>query len=609
MTTSIRKKISANSQPGSILIINDSISESERINSILKSRNYQILIALDKKMIDEAISQNTYDLIILDMELSDMKADDILEELKKNPNTSDVHILVMSSLDDANSLSRLIKIGANEFFLKPFIEEQLLLKVDSLIDVRNKVKQINYERKILQEYKDTVDQSSIVSKTDKNGIITFANDKFCDISGYRRDELIGKSHNIIRHPDMRREVFKELWTTIKKGNIWEGIVKNRKKDGSHYWVKTVINPIIDNYGNIIEFIGIRTDITELEEYKQLLQQKFYITDKNFKENFHYAKQYENSINSMMAILKTDTENNIIHANEKFCSLSGYDLEELVGRKCTEFRATHHRARGDCENIAKELKKGKRVNRVLENISKNGDSFIAETLFCPITDVDGKQTQFLEVMHDITQVVKLNQEIIDTQKEIINTMGSIGEMRSKEAGLHVVRVAEFSYILAKLFGMSDDEAELLRLASPMHDIGKVGIEDSILNKPGMLSDEEFEIVKTHTELGYEMLKHSKRDILKASATVAYTHHERWDGKGYPKGLSGEDIPIFGRITAIADVFDALSHDRVYKKAWDDEKIFALFKKEKGKQFDPILLDLFLENIEMFLEARARLEDKG
>jgi len=246
---------------------------------------------------------------------------------------------------------------------------------------------------------------------------------------------------------------------------------------------------------------------------------------------------------------------------------------------------------------------------LTNTKKNGEEYIVDNLFYPIVDTKGEVVEHLQVMHDITEIVQLNKEIESTQKEVVLTMGAIGETRSKETGLHVKRVAEYSYLLAKLSGLSEEEASLLKQASPMHDIGKVGISDSILNKPGKLTDEEFDIMKSHAEIGYEMFKHSKREILKASATVAYTHHEKYNGKGYPNALTGEDIHIFGRITAIADVFDALGHDRVYKKSWPMEDILALFKKERGEHFDPHLVDLLFENLDKFLEIKESMcEDK-
>lgn len=212
-----------------------------------------------------------------------------------------------------------------------------------------------------------------------------------------------------------------------------------------------------------------------------------------------------------------------------------------------------------------------------------------------------------IKEGINQIESLNDEITNTQKEVIYTMGEIAETRSKETGNHVKRVAEYSKVLALKYGLDEKEAELLKLASPMHDIGKVGIPDSILNKPGKLTFDEFEIMKTHAQLGYDMLKYSSKPILKAASIVAYYHHEKYDGSGYPRGLKGEDIHIYGRITAIADVFDALGSDRVYKKAWEDERIFELFKEEKGKHFDPKLIDIFFENLDEIYKIRNMFKD--
>lgn len=212
-----------------------------------------------------------------------------------------------------------------------------------------------------------------------------------------------------------------------------------------------------------------------------------------------------------------------------------------------------------------------------------------------------------IKEGINQIESLNDEITNTQKEVIYTMGEIAETRSKETGNHVKRVAEYSKVLALKYGLDEKEAELLKLASPMHDIGKVGIPDSILNKPGKLTFDEFEIMKTHAQLGYDMLKYSSKPILKAASIVAYYHHEKYDGSGYPRGLKGEDIHIYGRITAIADVFDALGTDRVYKKAWEDERIFELFRDQKGKHFDPKLVDLFFDNLDEVYKIRDSFKD--
>ena len=199
------------------------------------------------------------------------------------------------------------------------------------------------------------------------------------------------------------------------------------------------------------------------------------------------------------------------------------------------------------------------------------------------------------------------EIDATQRELVYIMGVTGESRSKETGNHVKRVAEYSRLLAELYGLSEEECNILKDASPMHDLGKIAIPDAVLNKPGRFNEEERLIMDTHAELGYNILKNSERTLLKAAAVVAYEHHEKWNGTGYPNKIAGENIHIYGRITALADVFDALGSDRVYKKAWDDTRIFKLFEEERGEHFDPQLIDLFFENREAFLGIRDAFKD--
>jgi len=321
---------------------------------------------------------------------------------------------------------------------------------------------------LLRQYKDAVDRSSIVSKTGVGGRITYANDKFCEISGYSREELLGKPHNIVRHPDVSKAVFKEMWQTILDKKSWSGIVKNRKKNGDFYVVEATVNPILNHKGEIEEFIAIRNDITE--------------------------------------------------------------------------------------------------------------------------------------------VIKLHEELERTQEEMILKTGEIGEVRSQETGMHVKRVAKYSELLGRYYGLDETEVKQLTVASPMHDIGKVAIPDAILKKPGKLTDEEWEIMKTHAEIGYRLFKDSDKPLLQAAATIAYEHHEKYDGSGYPRGLKGEEIHIFGRITALADVFDALGRDRYYKKAWKDEEIFTLLRAERGKHFDPKLVDIFFAYLDEFLEIRDRFLDQ-
>ncbi|NKD54745.1 MULTISPECIES: HD domain-containing phosphohydrolase [unclassified Haematospirillum] len=205
----------------------------------------------------------------------------------------------------------------------------------------------------------------------------------------------------------------------------------------------------------------------------------------------------------------------------------------------------------------------------------------------------------------------NYNLIDlverTQKEVVQRLGEAVETRAMESSQHVRRVAEYSWILALAAGMPRRDAQVLLAASPLHDVGKIGIPDAILNKPGKLTDEEWEVMKTHAIIGEDMLIQSDLEILKCAAIIAGGHHERWDGTGYPRRLSGKIIPLPARITAIADVFDSLASDSVYKKAWPLERILQYFEESSGTQFDPSLVRILFEKLPDLLEARDRYRD--
>lgn len=206
-------------------------------------------------------------------------------------------------------------------------------------------------------------------------------------------------------------------------------------------------------------------------------------------------------------------------------------------------------------------------------------------------------------------IYLARDVVKTQKEVIYTLGEVVETRSKETANHVQRVAQMSKLLALKSGLGEKIADIVKMAAPMHDIGKIGMPDSIMSKAESLTFEEFEIIKTHPVIGYEILKKSDREIMQAAAIIAHEHHERWDGKGYPRGLKGEETHIYGRITAIADVFDALTHKRIYKPAWSHEEAAAYIKTQEGKHFDPILADLFAKNLNEFVAINQAYSDGG
>jgi len=203
-----------------------------------------------------------------------------------------------------------------------------------------------------------------------------------------------------------------------------------------------------------------------------------------------------------------------------------------------------------------------------------------------------------------QVQKRTAELEDTRLEIIRRLGLAAEYKDNETGLHVIRMSWYSKFLAEALGANQEWIDLLFRSSPMHDIGKIGIADNILLKPGRLVGEEWQEMMRHSQYGAKIIGEHQHPLFKMAKEIALYHHEKWDGSGYPEGLSGNDIPLSARIVAIADVYDALTSERPYKKAWTEEKALSLIQEESGKHFDPSLTPLFLDCMPKVREIQSR-----
>lgn len=206
-----------------------------------------------------------------------------------------------------------------------------------------------------------------------------------------------------------------------------------------------------------------------------------------------------------------------------------------------------------------------------------------------------------------QVGKATQEIRTRELETLLRLAKAGEYRDEETGGHILRMASFSRLIAERLGLSKNDCQVIETAAPMHDIGKIGIPDGVLLKPGKLDTEEFRTMQTHARIGYEILKDSPSKYLQMGAIIAYGHHEKFDGQGYPNGLVGEAIPLPARIVAVADVFDALTSKRPYKHAWSVQDAVEYLQTEQGRHFDPACVQAFLTQLDKVLHIRQQLQD--
>jgi PAS domain S-box-containing protein len=470
------QQVSEYAQGMSVLYVEDEPLIRENTKLLLETVFSCVEMASNGREGLERYSNKVFDVVITDILMPEMNGVNMIRKMKEI--NSSQRFIVTSACEESSYLLELINLGVAHFLLKPIQTEQIIQILHEVIkNIYNERKVVQFNAKIkndlvhqttlLEQYKEVVDLSSIVVQTDLNGKIVYVNEQFCKTSGYEADQIIEKGYTALCHPETGTEIYDNIWKTIRSKQPWKGILKNLKKNGEYYITDTTVKPILDEHGEIVDYISIS--------------------------------------------------------------------------------------------------------------------------------------------HDITELFDLNEEIWQTQHEMLSLLGEVGETRSNETGNHVRRVAKYARILGELYGLEEEETRLLYSASPMHDIGKIGISDAILLKPGKLDPDEYNVMKTHSTIGYDILKNSSRPLLQAAAIIAREHHEKWDGSGYPNALSGNDIHIYGRITALADVFDALSCERVYKKAWPMENIIEFVLSERGRHFDPDLVDMFMENIERFKEIAAKYQD--
>ena len=206
-----------------------------------------------------------------------------------------------------------------------------------------------------------------------------------------------------------------------------------------------------------------------------------------------------------------------------------------------------------------------------------------------------------------KVRERTQELRSTQLEIIHRLGHAAEYKDNETGYHIIRMSLYCGVIARALGMPPEEQEMLLRASPMHDVGKIGIPDRVLLKPGKLDADEWEIMKTHAAIGADLLAGSNSPLIQMASVIALTHHEKWNGNGYPRGLAAHDIPLVGRICAVCDVFDALTSERPYKHAWTVEASVAELVRGRSQHFDPELVDLFVANLPEILTIRSQYNE--
>lgn len=439
----------------------------------------------------------------------------------------------------------------------------------------------------LRQYMDSAPDGITVA--DGTGKYLEVNEPACKLLGYSKEEMLQMSVSDVISPDIDTDEF--FGDLIRNGSK-EGIITVQKKDKTQLPVAISSVRLPDGH-----YMGFFRDISERKKTEQE------------KELYYNAIQ---SLSQPMVI--TDTEGKILELNRAFSKMYGYSKKEVIGQAPNILNPGKkvYKNLGYTEKEYTELFRNLWTSiknpdlgtweDVIVNRRKDGSLLWVRLLINAVINEKKEISNFIGVPIDIS-ILREKEKMSKVQ--LYRTMADLAELRDNETGNHMRRVGIFSKLLAKSLDMPEKYCDDIEIFTPMHDIGKVGILDSILLAPRKLSKEEFEEMKKHTLLGHNIVKGNKELELVASITLH--HHERYDGKGYPHGLSGEKIPLSARITAIADVYDALRSKRPYKEEWPHEKAKAEIAKNAGTQFDPILVRIFMELDQDFDNAYQQLRD--
>lgn len=595
----LKKKDLSNLTTVRILYVEDDQETREELQLILEQYVDKLYTAQNGR--EGLILYKEYlpDIVVTDIQMPEMNGLSMAADIRLlNPEQP---IVILSAYNDVEYLFRALELEIKHYITKPISVERLLNKLSEISEQLNIVYELEQNRILLEQYRLLVDEKATMAKIDINGRITYVNRHFCELSGYSEEELLGQHYLFGFEKIEQKDFLADLKKSVLDKRKWQGILKKLTKAGSLYVVDVTVAPIVNALNEIEEYVALLVDMTEVYEKFERLSINL---KQDLKHQSHYLHEYQRALEIGTSLCVIDPDGTIISANQNFSSTLHYQSEELIGKSLCHFILEGEDFK---ERVLKKVKQQGYSSRVIKILDKEGAQHILSSIIVGIHNEEGGLHSLMSLSQDISDSIKLNEEIIETQKELIYVLGEVIENRSQETGLHIKRVALISELLARKYGLSEEYSSMIKVAAPLHDIGKVGIPDDILHKAGSLTAEEFEIMKKHAELGFQLLNKLDKPLIKMAATIAHEHHECYDGRGYPVGLCGEHIAIEARIVSLVDVFDALSSKRIYKEPWPDQEVFKYLNKNKGIRFDPELVDLFMVNIDEILEIRNRLRD--
>lgn len=586
-----------------VLIVNDRAAERLAIRTMLKPLHLAVVEAESGQAALRAVLRQPFAVIVMDVRMPTMDGYETAKLIRQRGSSVTPIIFATAFGRDETETATAYASGAVDFIFTPIQPDVLRAKISAFVDLFEQAQKLESSLRAITELNaklsDSEQRQRVILENVVDGVVT------ADPSGrieslnysaerlfaYAEEDIIGQPLEHLVAPEHQAALTDALHanrsaTDAHHAHAVTTETQGRRRDGSSFPMEADLSQVRigDRAFTICCVRDASTRAARVEEERargRALRS----------EAQRYRVAFEEApIGSMIA----DRKGRIERVSRAFCNMTGYTADELVGRAASHLTHPDDRVetsegaaallRGDARTYRAEQRWLHRTGRVLE----------VRLAVTAIRDDAEKVTQFFAQIEDVTDARRTSRELEAAQFEMLARLAGAAEFHDDETGEHTRRVGEISVTIAERLGLPQEQIDLIRLAAPLHDIGKIAMPDSVLGKRGKLTAEEFEQMKTHTTIGAKMLTGSSYELLVMAEQIALTHHERWDGSGYPAGLAGEAIPIEGRIVAVADVFDALTHTRPYKLAWRVADAVDEMLAESGVHFDPAVLDAFLRH---------------
>lgn len=609
-----------NSTPGplKVLIIEDSPFDAELLIRRLRSEGFNPetqVVQTEKDYL--ATLDETIDLILSDWVLPQFSGLRALVLMRER--SLDTPFIIVSGTISEEAAVQAMRLGAYDYLLKDRVQRlgKAILNALGQKALRDEWRET---QKLLHLQASALKAAAnAIVITNVAGEVEWINPAFTNLTGYSPEEALGKNlSDLLKSGAQDHTFYKQMWQTILAGEVWRGEIINRRKDGAFYTEAMTITPIRDSEGRVGQFIAIKEDITQQRLTEQILEARLH---------FHEASAHQKLKASLTAIIDEAEKlsgsqigfYHFVASDERTISLQSWSNQTTANFCRVEGFSEHYPLEragvwADCIRERRAI-----VHNQFDQVPNRkgypaGHALVKRELVVPVfrkdkivavmgvgnktSDYTETDVQIIERLADFSWDV-IEKKIADEELEIaydatLQGWSNALELREHETAGHSQRVVKTTLRLARRLGVSEAALVDIQRGALLHDIGKMGIPDSILLKPGKLNDEEWEIMRKHPQYAHGLL--SIIPYLENALEIPYSHHEKWDGTGYPRGLKGDEIPLSARIFAIVDVWDALSFDRPYRKAWPRAEIIQYIKDGSGRHFDPAIVEAFLSILE-------------